>query len=128
MWRDAVVVESVEVAHRLTTEGDATPSTTTDEYLLHPWNHAPREMPADDFEALRGWWMESPRTEHAQIADALSLGRGLDVLEQCVATRRDGCRPWGPRRTAAMCVAWLRGCITGRREAARRRSSQSRRC
>ena len=51
---------------------------------LHPWNHAPRELPRSDFEALRAWWMSVLRLQHSHIADALS-GKRLNVLQQCVA-------------------------------------------
>ena len=56
--------------------GEATP--------LHPWNHAPRELPHSDVEALRGWWTSMLRLQHSHIVDALS-GKRLDVLQQCVA-------------------------------------------
>ena len=65
--------------------------------MLHPWNHAPRELPADAFEALRGWWLQSLRAQHAHITDPLS-GRRLDTLEQCVAIDVSGGDGDGPRR------------------------------
>jgi hypothetical protein len=81
-WCDAEV-EAVEGgAHRVRLAGDA--AAAADSLALHPWNHAPRELPAGDFEAVRGWWVASLRVQHAHIADALS-GRRLDTLEQCVA-------------------------------------------
>ena len=55
---------------------------------LHPWNHAPRELPASSFDALRTWWAASLKAQHSHIADALS-GRGMDVLQQCVAINMD---------------------------------------
>jgi hypothetical protein len=51
---------------------------------LHPWNHAPRELPRQAFEEMREWHFETLRAQHSLIRDALS-GRSLDVLRQCVA-------------------------------------------
>ena len=56
---------------------------------LHPWNHAPRELPHTDFEKLRLWWMQTLRLQHSHIADALT-GNRLDVMEQCVAINMAG--------------------------------------
>eukprot|EP00966_Prymnesium_polylepis_P064187 1488119-Prymnesium_polylepis.1 len=56
---------------------------------LHPWNHAPRELPRACFEALLGWWESVLRVQHSHILDALT-GRRLDVLQQCVAIRASG--------------------------------------
>ena len=50
---------------------------------LHPWNHAPRELPRADFEALWSWWVQTLQVQHSHIADALT-GNRLDVLKQCV--------------------------------------------
>jgi len=50
---------------------------------LHPWNHAPRELPCADFEALWSWWLQTLQVQHSHIADALT-GNRLDVLKQCV--------------------------------------------
>ena len=57
--------------------------------LLHPWNHAPRQLPQADFEKLRQWWTETLQVQHSSIADALT-GRRLDVLQQCVAIEVTG--------------------------------------
>ena len=70
-WVDTIVADGAVVVN-----GKAVP--------LHPWNHAPRELPQDDFRALREWWREALRVQHSHISDALS-GRQLDVLQQCVA-------------------------------------------
>jgi len=51
---------------------------------LHPWNHAPLEVPVPVFETFRAWHTTALRAQHSHIADALS-GRRLDALEQCVA-------------------------------------------
>ena len=51
---------------------------------LHPWNHAPRELPHNAFEAMRTSWVGAMRGQHAHIIDALS-GQTLDALQQCVA-------------------------------------------
>ena len=50
---------------------------------LHPWNHAPRELPLATFETMRGWWMQSLRAKHAYLTDALS-GSRLDIRTQLV--------------------------------------------
>lgn len=50
--------------------------------VLHPWNHAPRELPMPAFEALRQWHLQSLRSKHSQIIDALT-GKKLDVLQSC---------------------------------------------
>ena len=50
---------------------------------LHPWNHAPRELPRATFETMRAWHCERLRAQHASIVDALS-GRRLDVKDHCV--------------------------------------------
>jgi hypothetical protein len=55
-----------------------------EEPILHPWNHAPREIEAAEFAAMLEWHMSTQRTQHAWIADALS-GRKLETLTQCVA-------------------------------------------
>ena len=83
VWRDAEVL-SAGSTHQLRAEGGDELS-----LQLHPWNHAPRELAMDDFEALRGWWAESLRAQHAHIADALT-GKSLNALEQCVAIEVTG--------------------------------------
>ena len=51
---------------------------------LHPWNHAPRELPAAAFDELRAWHTLSLQTQHSHMTESLS-GRRLDTLKQCVA-------------------------------------------
>ena len=51
--------------------------------LLHPWNHAPCELPQQAFETLHTWWVAALKVRHSHIFDALS-GKRLNVLEQCV--------------------------------------------
>jgi hypothetical protein len=83
-WRDAnVVTAGVNgLGHLLTfLEGSGEPPATL---TLHPWNHAPRELPHAAYEALSGWWTRELRKQHSQISDALS-GKRLDALQQCVA-------------------------------------------
>lgn len=53
---------------------------------LHPWNHAPRELPAAAFDALRLWWASTVREKHSHTSDAL-VGKQLHVLKQCFAVR-----------------------------------------
>jgi hypothetical protein len=83
-WRDADVATAGAdgLCHRLKFEGPSgePPATLT----LHPWNHAPRELPHVAFEAMRAWWARSLRANHAHIADALT-GKRLDTLLQCIA-------------------------------------------
>jgi hypothetical protein len=84
-WRDAdVATAGAEgLYHQLTFLGGSSgepPATLT----LHPWNHAPRELPYAAFEALSGWWTRELRKQHTQIFDVLT-GKQLDALKQCVA-------------------------------------------
>ena len=51
--------------------------------LLHPWNHAPLDLPLAAFEKLRICWEEWLEAQHSHIIDAIS-GRRLDVMKQCV--------------------------------------------
>ena len=46
---------------------------------LHPWNHAPLELPQVAFEGLRAWHVASMHEQHSHIVDALS-GRRLHTL------------------------------------------------
>ena len=83
-WRDADVatVGADGLCHGLTfLEGSGEPPATL---TLHPWNHAPRELPHAAYEAMRAWWAPWLGAQHAQIADALT-GKRLDALQQCVA-------------------------------------------
>jgi hypothetical protein len=59
------------------------------ELALHPWNHAPRELPLDTFEEMRAWHTDTLRAQHATIKDALS-GKALDVLRQLVPIEVEG--------------------------------------
>jgi len=83
-WCDADVATAGAdgLCHRLKFEGPSgePPATLT----LHPWNHAPRELPHAAFEAMRAWWAPWLGAQHAHIADALT-GKRLDALRQCVA-------------------------------------------
>ena len=53
------------------------------EVQLHPWNHAPLEMPHAAFEALVRWWKDALHEQHQYIYDALT-GTPLHVLDQTV--------------------------------------------
>ncbi|KOO30639.1 hypothetical protein Ctob_002930, partial [Chrysochromulina tobinii] len=76
-WRDADVarVGADGLRHLLEFEGSREPPATL---TLHPWNHAPRELPHAAYEAMRDWWARSLRANHARIADALT-GKRLDA-------------------------------------------------
>ena len=83
-WRDADVATAGAdgLCHLLTfLEGSGEPPATL---TLHPWNHAPRELPHAAYEAMHAWWTRELRKQHTQIFDALS-GNPLDALRQCVA-------------------------------------------
>ena len=87
-WRDADVatVGADGLCHGLTfLEGSGEPPATL---TLHPWNHAPRELPHAAYEVMRDWWARSLRANHAHIPDALT-GKRLDALQQCVAISVD---------------------------------------
>jgi hypothetical protein len=107
-WRDADVARSGAdgLCHLLEFEGSREPPATL---TLHPWNHAPRELPHAAYEAMRDWWARSLRANHARIADALT-GKRLDALQQCVAINVTG----GAAETQASAIrdahsltAWL---------------------
>ena len=53
------------------------------EVQLHPWNHAPLEMPHAAFEVLVRWWKDALHEQHQYIYDALT-GTPLRVLDQTV--------------------------------------------
>eukprot|EP00900_Chrysochromulina_parva_P009059 jgi/Chrpa1/18154/Chrysochromulina_OHIO_Genome00024001-RA len=87
-WRDADVATAGAdgLCHGLTfLEGSGEPPATL---ALHPWNHAPRELPHAAYEAVHDWWARSLRANHAHIPDALT-GKRLDALHQCVAISVD---------------------------------------
>jgi hypothetical protein len=110
-WRDADVATVgadglCRLRHLLEFEGSREPPATL---TLHPWNHAPRELPHAAYEAMRDWWARSLRANHARIADALT-GKRLDALQQCVAINVTG----GAAETQASAIrdahsltAWL---------------------
>ena len=81
IWMDAEVIGEGDATakHQLRLEDGSSHT-----LQLHPWNAAPRELPRVDFEEMRRWWVESLRSEHSTLADAV-LGRRLNVLQQCVA-------------------------------------------
>jgi len=84
-WRDADVATAGGdgLCHGLTfLEGSSGEPPAT--LALHPWNHAPRELPQVAFKAMHEWWTRELRKQHTQIFDALS-GNRLDALQQCVA-------------------------------------------
>jgi hypothetical protein len=107
-WRDAAVATAGAegLCHLLEFEGSGEPPATL---MLHPWNHAPRELLHAAYEAMRAWWAPWLGAQHAQIADALT-GKRLDALQQCVAISVTG----GAAETQASAIrdahsltAWL---------------------
>ena len=108
-WRDADVATAGAdgLCHRLKFEGPSREPPAT--LMLHPWNHAPRELPHAAYKAMRAWWAPWLGAQHAQIADALT-GKRLDALQQCVAISVTG----GEAETQASAIrdahsltAWL---------------------
>ena len=79
---------------------------------LHPWNHAPRELPQQDYEVLREWWMQTLVVKHSDITDALT-GKRLDVLLQCVAINMDGAEA-ADVNDASSLSKWLSTCHADR--------------
>ena len=79
---------------------------------LHPWNHAPRELPQQDYEVLREWWMKTLVVKHSSITDALT-GKQLDVLLQCVAINMDGAEA-ADVNDASSLSEWLSTCHADR--------------
>ena len=86
VWCDAKVESAAPLLrlHQLRLEGSGGGSTSSTVLSLHPWNHAPRELPQAAFEALRWFHVALMRAQHSHISDALS-GQRLDTLQQCVA-------------------------------------------
>ena len=74
---------------------------------LHPWNHAPRELPSSEFQSAPVQWKRSLRDAHTHIHDAV-LGRPLDVLKQCVAIDVSGDAELANVKDAGGLSAWLR--------------------
>lgn len=86
-WRDMEVVSAPSTArgeHRLRAI-DKSAHTPPNELSceLTPWNHAPRQLPSADFDAVRERYERAMQAQHATIVDALS-GMRLDVLKQCM--------------------------------------------
>ena len=80
---------------------------------LHPWNHAPRELPQQDFEMLRDWWLKTLVAKHSDITDALT-GKRLDVLQQCVAINMIGGAESAGIHDASSLSSWLHSCHAAR--------------
>ena len=97
-WVDAEVVDNARV--RIAESGEEF------SVRLHPWNHAPRQLPLPAFEELRSWYAKALQAQHAHILDALS-GRRLDVLEQCVAIEVSGDSAAARVTDASTLTAWL---------------------
>ena len=74
---------------------------------LHPWNHAPRELPSAMFDAVRAWYVNMLRERHSHVLDALT-GRRLDVREQCVAIDVSGSAELAAVKDASSLSRWLR--------------------
>jgi hypothetical protein len=113
-WRDAEVeaVGADGLRHGLTfLEGSGEPPATL---TLHPWNHAPRELPHAAFEALSRWWTRELRKQHSQIFDALS-GNPLDALQQCVALKVMGYADLAGVRDVRGLSDWLHSLHASRR-------------
>jgi hypothetical protein len=76
-WVDAVVDTPADRpgdAHRITVGHNE----ACEALALHPWNHAPMELPCADFETVQSQYARSMRAQHATIVDPLS-GVRLDV-------------------------------------------------
>ena len=80
---------------------------------LHPWNHAPRELPHATFETLRRWYLDAMRKQHAHVFDALT-GQRLDVMQQCVAIKVTGDSELMAVDDARGLAVWLRDQHTAR--------------
>jgi hypothetical protein len=82
-WVDAEVVSSEADGVHVLRPDDGGETITV---ALHPWNHAPRELTAADFEAERTAHVQQMRERHAHLTDPLT-GRRLHVQTECVWTR-----------------------------------------
>jgi hypothetical protein len=78
-WLEQAVTHSARGSAQHQFEGNGDQLSIT----LHPWNHAPLDLPLASFEALRVRHASTLRTQHASIVDALS-GQRLDIFDQCV--------------------------------------------
>jgi len=74
-------VKTVDGEHKLKLLSDGSPFSLA----LHPWNHAPADLAAHRFDALKARHVRAMKTAHATLVDALT-GRRLDVIKQCVPT------------------------------------------
>ena len=100
-WHDGVVDEAGE-EHCVRYEAGRKTSVA-----LHPWNHAPRQLPLEAFESILRWYTQSMRAKHKHVLDALS-GRRLDTLEQCVAVQVEGRRAgYGAITDVRSLSSWL---------------------
>lgn len=129
MWLEAAVVGADSGgAHHLRLESDGLLTST----VLHPWNHALRELPSSAFQELREWHIASLRAQHSHTVDSLS-GQSFDTLSQMesVSIEADNLG-WTPSTSmsntddlpfahvvdASSLSAWLRvrheGLVTGR--------------
>ena len=90
-WADAEVVASygdgkhtLKVrASRSGHKGATAGHSEVVEMALHPWNHAPRELPVTMLDKMLAWHANTMRQQHLSITDALS-GKRLNVLDQLV--------------------------------------------
>ena len=79
-WVDATVVEAfADGAHWLFVAGWGSETLT-----LHPWNHAPLELPLDSFEAYRRFHLRALTHRFGTTVDPLlGAARRWDVLDEC---------------------------------------------
>jgi hypothetical protein len=80
-WQQAAVVSDARVGSAENVLQFADEKRTP--MALHPWNHAPLELPLADFEVMRSRHASIMCKRHASIIDALS-GQRLDVFDQCI--------------------------------------------
>ena len=88
-WQDMQVLEAGGVSHRVTPVDAKGEDSTPLDLILHPWNHAPLQLPSMDYEASLARHMRLLKARNASMTDALS-GERLDIFEQSVPIEVQG--------------------------------------
>ena len=82
-WQDIRVLEPRGAVHRVQPLGTKGKVVEPLDIALHPWNHAPLQLPTADCEAGLGRYRRLLKARNASMTDALS-GERLDIFEQSV--------------------------------------------
>lgn len=88
-WQDMQVIKAAGASHRVTPVDAKGEDSTPLDLILHPWNHAPLQLPSMDCEASLARHMRLLKARNASMTDALS-GERLDIFEQSVPIEVQG--------------------------------------